>query len=501
MLLKESRSELVLSFECQDEDRLLFNGFQSWTQTAEVTPSQEIRPLDPFLSFIARPWGPSRYGDSHITDDTADSGKAGCFHGFTYMYRRRGDLFTLIASTDETNGYTIFYYDRLRAELRIVKDAGFGPEVDKGLHLICLEGTEDEVFDAWFEASGISCRPSRPLAGYSSWYNRFDRITDSSITDDLEGCSSVLGPGDLFQIDDGWQLRTGDWEADPIKFPRGMKASADDIHSKGFLAGLWLAPYAAAARSELVRQHPDWLLRHDGKPCYSGCNWGGFYSLDIDNSEVRAFLRELFHRIFSEWGYDLVKLDFLYAAAPWHTEKGDHWGESRGARMCRAMDMLREWCGDGLILGCGVPLAPAFGKVDYCRIGCDAGLDWANSAPMRSISREIVSTANAIGDIYYRRQLNGRAFINDPDVFFLRSDNIKLTEYQKDVHARFCAQYGGMLLTSDSMGEYDEDRKVKYREYHSIWENKDLSSADLLDEFRRAAASRRSGSRNGAEVK
>lgn len=44
--------------------------------------------------------------------------------------------------------------------------------------------------------------------------------------------------------------------------------------------------------------------------------------------------------------------------------------------MCDAMELLRSLCGDKLILGCGVPLAPAFGKVDFCRIGADMALSW-----------------------------------------------------------------------------------------------------------------------------
>jgi alpha-galactosidase len=42
--------------------------------------------------------------------------------------------------------------------------------------------------------------------------------------------------------------------------------------------------------------------------------------------------------------------------------------------------------------------------------------------------RERVSTKNSIDDTTFRRQLNGRAFMNDPDVFFLRDENCKLTE-------------------------------------------------------------------------
>lgn len=476
-----SESELVLEVGCKSTDRLFFNGYQSWTVSHEVSPTDRISPTKPFVRLVGRPWGTSRYGDDFFIEY---SGKPGCFHGFTYMYIRSGDKYTLFGSTDETNGYTIFYYDAMMHELRIVKDAGFTRKYDKDVHVVCFEGTEDEVFDAWFEASGIKCRSAKPLIGYTSWYNRYDKITDKTITEDLEGCSRILHPGDLFQIDDGWQTAVGDWKTNKTKFPRGMKASVDDIHSRDFLAGLWLAPFSAAANSTIPKQHPDWLLRIDGRPWYAGCNWGGFFSLDIDNPRVQDHLKRVFDKVLDRWGFDLVKLDFLYSAAPWPTYNGKHFGESRGERMCRAMDLLRKWCGDKLILGCGVPLGPAFGKVDYCRIGCDAGLDWENTPLMRQINREIVSTKNAIGDVYYRRQLDGRAFINDPDVFFLREDNIKLTPEEKDLHARVCAQYGSFFLTSDNMGNYSPDQLASYEEYLRIWKNKDWKDRSFLDVIR-----------------
>ena len=99
--------------------------------------------------------------------------------------------------------------------------------------------------------------------------------------------------------------------------------------------------------------------------------------------------------------------------------------------MIRAMDFLRELCGDKLILGCGVPLAAAFGRVDYCRIGCDVGLSWNDNWLMQRIHRERVSTKQSISNTVFRRQLNGRAWLNDPDVFFLREENLRLSGEQK----------------------------------------------------------------------
>jgi hypothetical protein len=52
-------------------------------------------------------------------------------------------------------------------------------------------------------------------------------------------------------------------------------------------------------------------------------------------------------------------------------------GKSRGEIMWEAMDLIRDFVGpEKLVLGCGVPLATAFRKVDYCRIGSDVAPWW-----------------------------------------------------------------------------------------------------------------------------
>ena len=63
-----------------------------------------------------------------------------------------------------------------------------------------------------------------------------------------------------------------------------------EIHASGFQAGLWLAPFVCEKDSALFRQHPDWLLKVDGKPWCCGSNWSSFYALDIDNPAVLDYL-------------------------------------------------------------------------------------------------------------------------------------------------------------------------------------------------------------------
>lgn len=218
--------------------------------------------------------------------------------------------------------------------------------------------------------------------------------------------------------------------------------------------------------SALFRQHPDWLLKVNGAPWCCGCNWSSFYALDIDNPAVLDYLRRVFDRVLNDWGFDLVKLDFLYGAAPFGNAR-----ESRAARMYRAMELLRTWCGQKQILGCGVPVMPAFGLVDYCRVSCDVGLDWDDVWYMRLFHRERVSTKQAINNTLFRRQLNGRAYGSDPDVFFLREENCKLTAEQKCTLATVNALLGNVFLTSDMPSRYTEAQRAEYRRLRDIFEH------------------------------
>ena len=463
------RVTAVMYLETDAEEKIFMNGFQTWTYCPELDRNGYTKRMGRFPQFLIDHYGLERYGDYYFTEYPE---KPGVSHGESWCYFRKGKRFRLLASLDERPGYTMFRYDSGSATLTVTRDCA-GLRCGGLFHafdLFWAEGGEKEVFDAWFDAMGIRPRTNERIAGYSSWYNRYEDITQETIGDDLEGCSGKLRPGDLFQIDDGWELQVGDWlEPDVLRFPSGMKAAADRIHAAGYKAGLWLAPFVATKRSRVYRFHPDWLLKVDGKPWFCGINWGGFYSLDIDNPEVIDYLRRVFARVLDEWGYDLVKLDFLYGAAPFGNER-----ETRAGRMTRALELLRELCGDKLILGCGVPLMPAFGLVDYCRVSCDVSLDWDDRGIMRMIHRERVSTRQAIGNSIFRRQLNGRAFLSDPDVFFLREENLKLNAEEKKKLYTVNALFGGVLLHSDNMGLYSPEQDRVYESVRRLRDAEDV---------------------------
>ncbi len=448
------------------DEKVFMNGYQTWTYCPEYDRSSRIAGTDHIPVPLRNRYHFDRYGDYHFVDYP---NKKGVVHGFSWCYFRKEDTFSLIASLNERSGYTMFRYDAQTGELIIEKDCK-GLQVDGMTPLFDLffgRGPEKPVFDAWFDCLQIRPRTRKKLFGYSSWYNRYQQIDEASILEDLEGCRQLLKEGDLFQIDDGWEPYVGDWSReDPVKFPGGMKAVVDAIHEAGFQAGIWLAPFAAETKSVLFRDHPDWFIRIDGQPWCCGCNWSGFYSLDIDKPEVTAYLEEVFGRIFDEWGFDLVKLDFLYAAAPFGSG-----AETRSGRMYRAMELLRRFAKDKEILGCGVPVMPAFGMVEYCRVSCDVSLDYDDRLYMRRMHRERTSTKQAIGNTIFRRELNGRAFLSDPDVFFLREENLRLKPKQKEDLAVIGALLGDVYLTSDNPALYTEQMRKQYADYRYLAEH------------------------------
>ena len=442
--------------EYEKNEKFFVNGYQSWTTSGEMSAEDIYRGTTPLA-------GVTKYTkDMAITSGdyafTRYEPRPGFFHSFTYTYLRRGDEFELFGSLSERNGYTVFYSDMEKHIFSVEKDVeGLTiSEPYEMFDIVRFVGGYDEVFDKYFAAMSLPAKKRVDrLTGYTSWYNYFQKIDENIILRDLKGLSRARESVNIFQIDDGYEPFVGDWlDYNGKDFPNGMKTIADAVHREGYLAGIWLAPFNVhRGKSRILKEHPDWLIRNpDGKPQLGCVAWGGAYTLDIYNSEVREHLKKVFDTVLDDWGYDMVKLDFLYSQC--RTPRDN---KTRGTIMCEAMDFLRECVGDKLILGCGVPLGPAFGVVDACRISCDVDLSYGGKLyNSMSINNELPSAQNAINNSMFRRHLNGRAFLNDPDVFFLRDHNLTFTWEQKLLLAKINNLFGRVLFVSDDAGEYSE---------------------------------------------
>ena len=447
----------VYSFAFQREDKLFINGYQSWTYSPERSVGETDLSMRFCPDFFNKRYGFSSYGDGYFYQK---SYRRGWLHGYSYAYIRRGEEYYFIGSVNEDKAYLRIIFDSVNQTITLESDCA-GRRVEDGFVLmdyLLLRGSEESVFDRWFDKMQIPPVRVGKRTGYTSWYRHYQNISEDILLNDLAGMSNLPIKSDIFQIDDGYESKVGDWLfVDKEKFPSGLEPIVKAVKDAKYHPGLWLAPFVCERESALFSDHPDWLLKDgEGNPVFAGGNWSGAYALDFKKQEVKDYIEESIS-FYKKMGFSFFKLDFLYAVCMVPDEN-----RTRAEIMADAMKFLRRVCGKAEILGCGVPLASAFGRVDYCRIGMDASLSYDGDLMLRPFHNERPSTKNTMRNSVYRRPLSGRGFLNDPDVFLLRKKNAKLTEQEKRSLAIVNALFGGVLFSSDDFGKYGEAEKDFY---------------------------------------
>lgn len=449
--------DAVFAYAYGENDKFFANGYQAWTTSRELSKSDKMRDIIPIAVGRLRKLA----GISADCRFVKFPKNAGEFFSHTYTYIKNNDSFFLVGSLSERQGFTVIYADMNRNLLTLSKDVeGVTTEDEYDLFdVVFFSGKYNDVFDKYFSAMNLRKPRIDHMSGYTSWYNYFQKIDEKIILRDLNALDKVKDSVSVFQIDDGYETFVGDWlDENPEKFPNGMKYIADEVHKKGYLAGIWIAPFNLQRASRMYKEHPDWVIKDEkGAPVLGCFGWGGAYTMDIYNEECRAYMKKFFDVILNEWGYDMVKLDFLYSQCMYPRNN-----KSRGTIMCEAMAFLRECCGDKLILGCGVHHGASFGYVDACRTGCDVDLKYSGKYYDKlHVNNEIPSAKNSITNAVFRRHLDKRAFCNDPDVFFMRYSNLEFTREQKLLLCGINYIFGNVLFVSDNAEEYnDKDIEV-----------------------------------------
>lgn len=448
--------DILFGHDFKKGDKFFGNGYQAWTTTREYSVEDKMKDIIPIAATEPLRNLAGISADCRFVETPKTAGEF-FSHTYTYIKNAACDNYYFIGSLSERQGFTVIYADMKKNLITVSKDVeGVTTDIEYDLFdIVIFEGGYDEVFDSYFSAMNLKKPRIDHMSGYTSWYNYFQKIDEKIILRDLNALDVAKDSVSIFQIDDGYETFVGDWlDPNPAKFPNGMKYIADKVHEKGYLAGIWLAPFNLQKASRMYKEHPDWVIKDaKGEPILGCFGWGGAYTMDIYNEECRAYIKQFFDVVLNEWGYDMVKLDFLYSQCMYPRN-----GKSRGTIMCEAMEFLRECCGDKLILGCGVHHGASFGYVDACRISCDVDLKYTGKFYNKlHVNNEVPSAKNAIYNAMFRRHLDGRAFCNDPDVFFLRYSNLDFTISQKLLLAGINHIFGNVLFVSDNAEEYKDN--------------------------------------------
>ena len=225
-------------------------------------------------------------------------------------------------------------------------------------------------------------RDRRPFVphGWDSWSTHYGK----DITEDvMRGNMAVMDAElrrygwDCFSIDDGWSVHDARWEADPVRFPSGMKAIADEAHARKLSAGLWVNPFTVPRDSALAAEHPDWMAEPNarGKALMGEDD----LILDVTVPEAYAYARDLASKITRTWGYDaLMEADFVYhlmLAEGYHNP-----AMTRVEVMRLGMQALREGMREDAFLMTVTPQMITGCYAEGMRVGVDCAPVWRGTA-------------------------------------------------------------------------------------------------------------------------
>lgn len=210
-----------------------------------------------------------------------------------------------------------------------------------------------------------------PPMGWNSWNTFGGNINEELIktTADTMVNEGYLDAGyEYLVIDDCWSKRVrnekGELEPDPEKFPNGMKAVADYVHSKGLKFGM----YSCAGN-------------------YTCAAYPGSYEYEFIDA-----------RTFAEWGVDYLKYDYCFKPA-----------HEYGKMLYRRMGLALANCGRDILFSA-------------CSWGADETHKWIKEtgAHMWRSTGDIQDNWTSIKELYEKQlpivEYNGQGCFNDMDM-------------------------------------------------------------------------------------
>ena len=104
-----------------------------------------------------------------------------------------------------------------------------------------------------------------PPVSWNSWFTFNNQISDAMLRQQADAAAG-LGV-EYFCIDAGWftgafDAGLGNWTADSVKFPQGLRPIGEYVAQKGMKLGLWFEPGRAMPGTRLATEHPEWVYRN-----------------------------------------------------------------------------------------------------------------------------------------------------------------------------------------------------------------------------------------------
>ena len=186
---------------------------------------------------------------------------------------------------------------------------------------------------------------NRPPMGWNTWNTFGHAISDSLVRESADAFERLGLKEAGYQyivIDDCWSLKTRDSQTDrlvpdPEKFPEGMKAVADYVHSKGLKFGMY-----SCAGNLTCAGYPG-SFEHEFIDAQTFAEWNvDFLKYDYCYHSPIIHGKYLYRRM----GLALENCgrDILFSACSWGADETHEWIKSTGASMWRSTgDIFDTW--------------------------------------------------------------------------------------------------------------------------------------------------------------
>lgn len=281
--------------------------------------------------------------------------------------------------------------------------------------------------------------------GWNSWYNLWLGVDPEAVRENAALLMALFGTRfpeanspPYVVIDGGWARGFGDWEPNET-FADSMQGLATEIRELGLRPGVWIAPLVTDPGLPVHQEHPEWFVRD---ATADNPVTGEAPILDVTHPEAAAYLAKTIRKLVG-WGYELLKLDFMYAGAL----EGRRVQPVTGLEAYhRALQIIREAAGEDVqLIASGAPPVPSFPYVDAWRSGND--IAFGVIGPWWSF------IANQARNFTSRWQYCLATYC-DGDPPLLR----RLPKEEVETGAWVAAAGGGVLFLSDDLRTLPEER-------------------------------------------
>lgn len=313
--------------------------------------------------------------------------------------------------------------------------------------------------------------PKEKIYGGNNWYYAYGKSSFEEIVSDTK-VQVELAKGienkPFEVIDDCWQINSCEGPWLPNEKFADMKKLAEEIKKIGARPGIWVR--LLHNRDSSITD--EMRILHNGKRKY----------LDPTHPDVQALIRADIERI-KGWGYELIKHDFTTfdLLGGWGKELdpkinecgNEHFYDRTKTNAEIVLDLYRlikDACGDMLIIGCNTVSHLCAGLVQINRIGNDtSGREWA---PTKE---------NGVNTLSFRLAQNEAFYMCDADCVGILEDNIPWEKNRQWLHLLSCSNSPLFVSCSKNLTEEQKtDLSEAYKAFHithtikpvDIYENK-----------------------------